>query len=73
MSKPMPVLKRTLEIDAPAGEVWRVLTTPELIREWAAPDLGVERHYGYAFQWFALSALILILYLIANVRRNHET
>jgi len=32
----MSVLKRSLEIDAPAGEVWRVLTTPELIREWAA-------------------------------------
>lgn len=31
----MPILKRTLEIDAPATEVWRVLTTPELVREWA--------------------------------------
>ena len=43
-----------------------------LIREWAPPDLGIERHYGYAFQWFALSALILILYLITHVRRNRE-
>lgn len=32
----MPTLKRTLEIYAPATEVWRVLTNPELIREWAA-------------------------------------
>jgi uncharacterized protein YndB with AHSA1/START domain len=32
----MPTLKRTLDIDAPPNEVWRVLTTPELIREWAA-------------------------------------
>lgn len=32
----MPVLTRSLEIDAPATEVWRVLTTPELVREWAA-------------------------------------
>lgn len=31
----MPVLTRSLEIDAPATEVWRVLTTPELVREWA--------------------------------------
>lgn len=38
MSKPChePALKRSLEIDAPPTEVWRVLTTPELIREWAA-------------------------------------
>jgi uncharacterized protein YndB with AHSA1/START domain len=32
----MPVLKCALEIDAPPHEVWRVLTTPELVREWAA-------------------------------------
>lgn len=32
----MPVLKQTLDIDAPPQEVWRVLTTPELVREWAA-------------------------------------
>ena len=25
--------------------------------------LGVEKHYGYAFQWFAMSALVLGLYL----------
>ena len=35
----MPVLKRSLEIDAPPNEVWRVLTNPELIREWAAAYL----------------------------------
>jgi uncharacterized protein YndB with AHSA1/START domain len=39
----MHVLKRALEIDAPATEVWRVLTTPELIREWAAAYLeGIQ-------------------------------
>lgn len=35
----MPVLKRSLEIDAPPEEVWRVLTTSELVREWAASYL----------------------------------
>lgn len=34
-----------------------------LTREWAAPNLGVEKHYGYAFQWFALCALMLGLYV----------
>jgi len=33
-----------------------------LLREWAAPNLGVDRHYGYAFQWFALCALVGLLY-----------
>ena len=33
-----------------------------LLREWAAPSLGVDKHYGYAFQWFALCGLVVILY-----------
>lgn len=33
-----------------------------LQRQWSQPGSGVEKHYGYAFQWFALSALIAILY-----------
>lgn len=32
---PMRTLKHSLKIDAPPTEVWRVLTTPELVREWA--------------------------------------
>lgn len=34
-----------------------------LLRDWAAPNLGVEKHYGYAFQWFALCALVVALYV----------
>jgi surfeit locus 1 family protein len=33
-----------------------------LLREWAPPNLGVEKHYGYAFQWFGLCALVVGLY-----------
>jgi len=33
-----------------------------LLREWAAPNLGVDKHYGYAFQWFGLFALVVGLY-----------
>lgn len=43
-------------------------TAPEagqdlLQRDWPAADTGVAKHYGYAFQWFALSALFVILYV----------
>lgn len=34
-----------------------------LLREWAAPNLGVDTHYGYAFQWFGLCALVVGLYV----------
>lgn len=44
-----------------------------LQRDWPAPALGVEKHYGYAFQWFGLSALVVFLYVwfqfIAPLRR----
>jgi surfeit locus 1 family protein len=33
-----------------------------LLREWPVAASGVEKHYGYTFQWWALSALIAILY-----------
>ena len=33
-----------------------------LLRDWPAPNTGVDKHYGYAFQWFALCALLVGLY-----------
>lgn len=43
-----------------------------LVREWDPPDLGIERHYGYAFQWFALAVTILVFYLVTHVKRKTE-
>jgi len=40
-----------------------------LVREWDPPNLGVDRHYGYAFQWLALGATLLVFYLVTHVRR----
>jgi surfeit locus 1 family protein len=34
-----------------------------LMREWPRPAVDVQKHYGYAFQWFALSALMAGLYV----------
>ena len=34
-----------------------------LQRDWPAPALGIDRHYGYAFQWFGLAALVAVLYV----------
>ena len=36
--------------------------TDGLLRQWPAPDTGLQKHYGYAFQWFSLSALTALLY-----------
>lgn len=38
--------------------------SPEgLLREWPRAAVGVHKHHGYAFQWFALCALAGLLYL----------
>jgi surfeit locus 1 family protein len=44
-----------------------------LLREWKRPDIGIDRHRGYALQWFSMSAAIIGLYVILNVRRTSGT
>ncbi len=34
-----------------------------LLRDWPRPAVDVQKHYGYAFQWFALCALMAGLYV----------
>ncbi len=34
-----------------------------LLRQWPRPAVDVQKHYGYAFQWFALCALMAGLYV----------
>ena len=51
-------------------------TAPQdgLLRHWSAPAADVHKHYGYAFQWFALSTLTIALYawfqIIQPLRRR---
>ncbi len=44
-------------------------TADGLVREWSPPDLGIDKHYAYAFQWFVMAAAILIIYVVTNVRK----
>jgi surfeit locus 1 family protein len=41
-----------------------------LVRDWPAPDLGVEMHEMYALQWYSLAALSVILLLALNIKRH---
>jgi surfeit locus 1 family protein len=34
-----------------------------LLRQWPQAGSGAEKNYGYAFQWWAIAALIAILYV----------
>ncbi len=44
-----------------------------LLRQWPAPAADVQKHYGYAFQWFALCALIIGLYVWFQLIRPRRT
>ena len=40
-------------------------------REWRPyGGLSPQRHLGYAFQWFALAATLLVIYVVLNFRRR---
>jgi surfeit locus 1 family protein len=43
-----------------------------LLREWPRPDAGVERHLGYAVQWFAMTAAIVALYAWYGLWKRHH-
>ena len=40
-----------------------------LLREWAPLTTGVDRHYAYAFQWFALAVCSFLFWLITGLRQ----
>ena len=47
---------------APAGD--------PLVRDWPAPALGVDKHRGYAFQWYALALMALLFFVFTGFRRG---
>ena len=54
------------EIALPLLPVSMVQTGPAnegLLRDWAAPSVGIDKHHGYAFQWFGLCALVVGLFV----------
>lgn len=69
-------IRQNLDMAAFAGEVGRSLRplsivvedgpkAPRdgLLRQWPLPAADVHKHYGYAFQWFAMATLIAGLYV----------
>jgi len=39
------------------------------VRDWRPVVFGPERHIGYAFQWFSLATVLVVIYLGVNTRR----
>lgn len=45
----------------------------QLVRDWPAPSLGVEKHKGYAFQWYALALMAAIYFVWNGFRRGKDS
>lgn len=41
-----------------------------LIRDWHIVMMPPEKHLGYALQWFALAACLVVIYLVVNIHRS---
>ena len=46
------------------------LTEDHLQRDWPTPSLGIDKHKGYAFQWYALSLMAGIFFVVTGIRRG---
>jgi len=40
-----------------------------LARDWPRHDTGIEKHQGYALQWYSLAALAVVLALVLSFRK----
>lgn len=47
-------------------------TGDNLVRDWPRPSSGVDKHYGYAFQWYALAGTAFIFFLVTGFRRERS-
>ena len=59
-----------LELDAaPLPTAGQPPRPDKLLRDWPLPAADIHKHHGYAFQWFALSVLTIVLYVWFQILR----
>lgn len=47
-------------------------TEDGLARDWPRPSTGIEKHRGYAFQWYALAATAFVFFLATGFSRGKK-
>lgn len=62
-------------LDTPVPD-YQLLLEPDqadgFLRDWRAVDVGPERHYGYAFQWFAFALMAFVIFCVLTLRWNQQ-
>jgi cytochrome oxidase assembly protein ShyY1 len=43
-----------------------------LLRDWPAPGIDIDRHKGYAVQWYALAAMAFLFFVITGFRSGRR-
>jgi surfeit locus 1 family protein len=43
------------------------------LREWAIVSMPPERHLAYAVQWFAMAAVVFIIFVALNLKKHEKT
>jgi surfeit locus 1 family protein len=41
-------------------------------RNWQIVAMPPERHHAYAFQWFSLAAMVVVVFLVTSLKRDNE-
>jgi len=43
-----------------------------LARQWPRPDVGIDKHRGYALQWFSFAFIAFVVWLALSLRRRTD-
>ncbi|MFJ3314235.1 SURF1 family protein [Herbaspirillum huttiense] len=60
----VPLVPLVIEQGGAAGDT--------LVRDWPAPSLGIDRHRGYAVQWYALAGMALLFFIVTGFKRGRH-
>ncbi|MDQ7970105.1 MAG: SURF1 family protein [Oxalicibacterium faecigallinarum] len=42
----------------------------QLVRDWPLPSSGIDKHRGYAFQWYGLALMACVFFVVTGFRRG---
>ncbi|MBC7782124.1 MAG: SURF1 family protein [Proteobacteria bacterium] len=57
---------------AAQGAQAAVVPADGLMRIWPRPDAGIDKHRGYALQWFSFASIALVVWIALAMRRPAE-
>ncbi|MGK5022530.1 SURF1 family protein [Janthinobacterium lividum] len=56
----------------PVARATAIVASALPVRDWPAPDLGADKHRGYAFQWYALALMAFLFFVFTGFRRANK-